>query len=76
MHIDRDEWLWLRSLSRYDPPVEPTPSQLAFHWSLQSAARVLLNDLDITEESAREHRLYTAEVLLQKNMPKAMYAHR
>lgn len=60
----REEWEWLRTVDTNRlKDVRPSASQLAFHWSVASAARVLLNDLDIGDDQIASHRVYRLEVV-------------
>jgi len=59
----REEWEWLRQLAHREGAERASSTQLAFHVSVQSAARVLLTDLDIDPSLIGDHRLYTAEVI-------------
>ena len=43
--------------------MQPTSAQLSFHWSVVSAAKILLNDLEVPEEEATLHRLFRLEVV-------------
>lgn len=60
----REEWEWLRTLDTNQAgDIKPTPIQLAFQWSLVSAARILLEDLDVDPDHVPSHRLYRLQVV-------------
>lgn len=60
----REEWEWLRTLDTNQAgDIKPTPLQLAFQWSLVSAARILLEDLDVDPDHVPSHRLYRLQVV-------------
>lgn len=69
-HIfNREEWAWLKRLESGGgsggsgtDQTPPTAAQLAFHWSVSSAARILLDDLRATT-AAPDHRLFTWQVV-------------
>lgn len=55
--ICRHEWEWLQNLAKDgDPGSSASPSQLAFHWSIASAAKMLLYDLDVNNAEMESHR--------------------
>uniref|UniRef100_A0A915HVG0 Uncharacterized protein n=1 Tax=Romanomermis culicivorax TaxID=13658 RepID=A0A915HVG0_ROMCU len=63
-HVSKEEWDWLRKLESGEcDHCQPTPTQLAFHWSLSSAAQILLGDLQVGRRETADHRIFIRELV-------------
>lgn len=62
-HVSLEEWKWLNILKSNDKSETPTEVQLKFQRSLSSAARSLLQQLDIPVSQMDSHRIYDVEVI-------------
>ena len=61
--VSREEWSWLRALSRGEARAPPTHAQAAFHASLSAASSDLLASLGVSEAASADHRLHDVAVI-------------
>ncbi|KAK2149111.1 hypothetical protein LSH36_467g04058 [Paralvinella palmiformis] len=62
-NVTKEEWEWLRCLSRNEIRCPPTPAQLAFQNDVANSCKKLLKQLGISEDQAVSHRFYDIEVI-------------